>query len=204
MSKAQANTCCSQFIRHIFFLFFRKYIHSIAAAFFSSSFLLLRNSTFLNIYYTSPLDADRLVNILPWIMWVWEFCSWSEDMETTKFEELCVCRVRNLFLQVIYLNSDIWKQWKYWIAPINSLRGSDFSEQLSNDIFFFVSAWTQHTHITKWVFVCFFARKFSYRILNNREKKRIKFQVFENFDSSFTMNFIRFLGVLNSRYFRYC
>lgn len=62
------------------------------------------------------------------------FCciAWSKRHggKTAKFSRMFCMYVeyrKKFVLSSCLLNSDIWKQWKSWIAPINSLRGNDFT-----------------------------------------------------------------------------
>lgn len=53
----------------------------------------------------------------------------------------------------------------------------------------FVSVWTQHTYNKMGFCGFFFARKFSYRILNNREKKKNRISSFREFRFKFYYEF---------------
>lgn len=67
-------------------------------------------------------------------VWVFRTVRGSEeDMENHKvWEIMCLSSAEFVFASCL-LNSDIWKQWKYWIAPINSLRASDFPSELRTE-----------------------------------------------------------------------
>lgn len=160
VSKAQENTCCSQFIRFTV-NFFSLFKPSTLLLFLFCSFSPIFCSSIQHSWYLLYIvfgcgDFTTFVHEL----WVWEkervLVVWSEQTwKTTKFEELCVCRSMEFVRATCLLSSDIWKQWNSWIRPINSLQW--FFKQLRRNVFLEI-----FFHFFFFIF-CF--RVFHFRIL---------------------------------------
>lgn len=159
MSKPQENTCCSQFSRALFsaaaaiLLSLSHTLTNIQTILRTRCFFPSLASTPHSWYllYITIGCLDDLRTFTTSELWVgvfsfeifqsYIFRLVREDIETTQnFRNRRVmywcytCRVPNiLFNETCLLKFGHWKQWKSWIASVNSLRGSDSGATLNKD-----------------------------------------------------------------------